>query len=80
MGIYFPAGGVRRGDHLAFHLPCRRNPSSGKPYLSQIGMINAIENLHQFSVMRTWRTFVEQLQLRNAGAGDVIQHYTGFAP
>jgi outer membrane biogenesis lipoprotein LolB len=28
--------------------------------------------------VRTWRTFVEQLQLRNAGAGEVIQHHTGF--
>ena len=41
-------------------------------------MINAIENLHQLRAVRTWRTFVEQLQLRNAGAGEVIQHHTGF--
>jgi hypothetical protein len=41
-------------------------------------MINAIKNLHQLSAVRTWRTFVEQLQLRNAGAGEVIQHHTGF--
>nr|AVI43309.1 hypothetical protein [Klebsiella pneumoniae] len=52
--------------------------SSGKPELSQPGMINAIENLHQLSAVRTWRTFVEQLQLRNTGAGEVIQHHTGF--
>ncbi|KFJ78203.1 hypothetical protein DR88_5052 [Klebsiella pneumoniae] len=28
--------------------------------------------------MRAWRAFVEQLQLRNAGAGEVIQHNSGF--
>lgn len=41
-------------------------------------MINAIENLHQLGAVRTWWTVVEQLQLRNAGAGEVIQHHTGF--
>lgn len=56
-GDIFPAGGVRRGEHIAFHLPRRRNPSSGKPDLSQSGMINAIENLHQLSTVRAWRAF-----------------------
>ena len=41
-------------------------------------MINTIENLHQLGAVRTWRAFVEQLQLRNARAGEVIQHNSGF--
>lgn len=52
-GDIFPAGGLRRGEHVTFHLPGWRYPSSGKPDLSQPGMINAIENLHQLSAVRT---------------------------
>ena len=34
-GDISPASGVRRGEHIAFHLPGWRNSSTGKPYFTQ---------------------------------------------
>ena len=40
--------------------------------------VDLVQNHHQLSTVRPWRAFVEQLQLRNARPGEIIQHNSGF--